>query len=597
MNIWADMIEFNGQLYVSLSTGYMGSALFGSRGAAIWRTDDVEWEPLIGGHAPVAQGTLSALESCADDDGSSTALFTDDDDNQTWVPDSLTGCIIDVDAEFTTATHGQTDVIVPGKRLFRITANTANQLTVQQQEKAATVQPTRCDEYLRGGGDIGRPRNNMPAVVTGAAYSITCGDHARGFGDMWDKSIIDFEILNNELYASIGLNTDNGARVMKTSDGLTWFADSPYSFDNIHGQDWQDGTTFPCEKREGEAVSSSATKMIKTSITGEETLLIGGTGTNGCNGVGARVYRRDGSNLWTPIVDVLVDNNTAGSNENGFGYDSGGDFFQAAFQTWTWLEYRDTLFVGLQKIEGGNMIYSTDSAAEEDGAWTLSMGGTDNPNPDDTSPNPALNGFGDVLNTGVFLHNYNDIIYAGTMVTNQSLYYANPINGADLWQGTDVDGSISWSRIVGDGFGDQTVMQFQSFTEYDETLYMAAASVNSSNSRGNEPENYTGVVVYRLADEDTNEDPECELYIKHKKIRAKKLFKDRKVVLKITGGESFDIFGRIDLGPLTWRKISFNRKKNLLKIKAIVPAGLEPGIITVSIGECFGEIEIIGAEG
>jgi hypothetical protein len=337
--------------------------------------------------------------------------------------------------------------------------------------------------------------------------------------------------------------------------------------------------------------------MIKTSITGEETLLIGGTGTNGCNGVGARVYRRDGSNLWTPIVDVLVDENNTGSNENGFGYDSGGDFFRAAFQTWSWLEYLDTLFVGLQKIEGGNMIYSTDSAAEEDGAWSLSMGGIDNPNPDDTSPNPELNGFGDVLNTGVFLHNYNDIIYAGTMVTNQSLFYTNPINGADLWQGTDVDGSINWSRIVGDGFGDQTVMQFQSFTEYDETLYMAAASVNSSNVRGNEPENYTGVVVYRLADEDTDENPECELYIKHKKIRAKKLSKPKKVVLKITGGESFDIFGRIDLGPLTWQKVSFKSKKNLLKIKAIVPAGLEPGIITVSVGDCFGQIEITGDEG
>ena len=517
MNIWADMIEFKGQLYVSLSTGYMGSTLFGSRGAAIWRTDGIEWEPLIGGHDPVAQGTLSAIESCTDDDGSSTALFTDDDDNLTWVPDSLIGCIIDVDAEFTAATHGQTGVSVPGKRLFRITANTANQMTVQQQETAATIQSTRCDEYLRADFEIGRPFNNIPAVAAGAAYSITCGDHSRGFGDMWDKSIIDFEILNNELYASIGLNTDKGARVMKTSDGLTWVADSLYSFDNIHGQDWNDGSTFTCDKREGQAVSSSATKMIKTSITGEETLLIGGTGTNGCNGFGARVYRReddvaaaDLGRRWTPIVDVLVDENTTGSNENGFGYDSGGDFFQAAFQTWSWLEYLDTLYVGMQKIEGGNMIFSTDSAAEEDGAWTLSMGGTDNPNPDDSSPNPALNGFGDVLNTGVFLHNYNDIIYAGTMVTNQSIYYTNPINGADLWKGTDVNGSISWNRIVGDGFGDQTVIQFQSFTEYDETLYMAAASVNSSNSRGNEPENYTGVVVYRLAAEAPDPDPDTD---------------------------------------------------------------------------------------
>jgi hypothetical protein len=234
------------------------------------------------------------------------------------------------------------------------------------------------------------------------------------------------------------------------------------------------------------------------------------------------------------------------------------------------------------------MIYSTDSVSEEDGAWSLSMGGADNPNPDDISPNPELNGFGDVLNTGVFLHNYNDIIYAGTMVTNQSIYYTNPINGADMWKGTGIGGNINWNRIVSDGFGDPTVLQFQSFTEYDEALYMVAASVNSSNLRGNEPENYTGVVVYRLANEGTG----CELYIKHKKILSEKLTNPRKVLLKITGNEDFDIFGHIDLGPIQWKKTSFNKKKNRLKIVAIVPAGLNPGIIPVRVGNCFGEIEI-----
>lgn len=591
MNIWADMIEFKGRLYIGLSSGYMGSALFGSQGAAVWRTDDVEWEPVIGGHGPDAQGTLSAIASCGEGDGSSTAVFTDD--NQSWEADSLAGCVVAVDAEFTAATHGQAGVIIPGRRLFRIVANTATQLTVQQQETAATVQFTRCDEYLTGGGDIGRPRNNMPGISVGAPYAVTCGDHARGFGDPWDKSIIDLEILNDELYASIGLNTDQGARVMKTSDGLTWSADSPFSFDNIHGQDWHDGSSIePCTKRKGEAVSSSATKMVKTAIAGEETLLIGGTGTNGCNGFGARVYRRDGSNMWTPIVDVLVDENSTGSNENGFGYDDEGNFFFAAFQAWSWLEYNGALFVGLQKIEGGSMIYFTGSADEQDGAWTLSMGGRDNPVPDDTSANPALNGFGDVLNTGVFLHEHNDTIYAGTMVTNQSIAYTNPINGADLWTGTGADGSISWNRIVDDGFGDPTVLQFQSFTDYENTLYVAASSVNSSNLRGNEPENYTGAVVYRLAEEAN----QCALVVDHKKIRAEKLFKPRKATLRISGSEGLDIFGRVDLGPLTWQRISYNARKNRLKVKAIVPAGLGPGSIPISVGDCFGEVVITGGE-
>jgi hypothetical protein len=86
--------------------------------------------------------------------------------------------------------------------------------------------------------------------------------------------------------------------------------------------------------------------------------------------------------------------------------------------------------------------------------------------------------------------------------------------------------------------------------------------------------------------------PRCEIAVSHKKIRYDKLTKPRKVKLKITGNEYFDIFGEIDLGPLTLLKTSFKTKKNKLKIKAIVPEGLSPGIIPISIGDCLGEITI-----
>ncbi len=88
--------------------------------------------------------------------------------------------------------------------------------------------------------------------------------------------------------------------------------------------------------------------------------------------------------------------------------------------------------------------------------------------------------------------------------------------------------------------------------------------------------------------------PRCELFIKHKKIRSKKLTKPKKLVLHITGGENFDIFGQMDLGPLQWEKISYRSKKNRLKVKAIVPAELEPQSIPVRVGDCFGEIVITG---
>jgi len=85
----------------------------------------------------------------------------------------------------------------------------------------------------------------------------------------------------------------------------------------------------------------------------------------------------------------------------------------------------------------------------------------------------------------------------------------------------------------------------------------------------------------------------CELDIKHKKIKSDKLSKSRKRVLHITGDEGFDIFGQIDLGPITMQKKSFNAKKNKLKIKVLVPAGLRPGTVPIWVGSCFGEIKVL----
>ncbi len=82
----------------------------------------------------------------------------------------------------------------------------------------------------------------------------------------------------------------------------------------------------------------------------------------------------------------------------------------------------------------------------------------------------------------------------------------------------------------------------------------------------------------------------CELDIRYKKIKSSKLSKSRKCILHISGGEDFNLFGHIDLGPLTVKKVRFNKKKNRLKIEAIVPAGLKQEIIPVWVGDCFGEI-------
>jgi len=65
--------------------------------------------------------------------------------------------------------------------------------------------------------------------------------------------------------------------------------------------------------------------------------------------------------------------------------------------------------------------------------------------------------------------------------------------------------------------------------------------------------------------------------------------------LNITSAdEGFDIFGRIDPGVFTWQRVRFNRSRNRLTIRAIVPAGLAPGAYPISVGECSGEVVITG---
>ena len=164
-------------------------------------------------------------------------------------------------------------------------------------------------------------------------------------------------------------------------------------------------------------------------------------------------------------------------------------FSYSAFQAWSWVEYDNNLLVGVAKLEGGGMIFSTPDCSSRDG-WGLGVQhGRTKCRPSRrirlpgllriSSPDPAFNGFGDVLNTGVYLYNYNDTVYAGTLVTNLSLYYLNPINGADMWKGTGAGDSLVWTRINGDGFGDSTVLQFQSFTDYATNMYMVASTVQS----------------------------------------------------------------------------------------------------------------------
>ena len=147
----------------------------------------------------------------------------------------------------------------------------------------------------------------------------------------------------------------------------------------------------------------------------------------------------------------------------------------------------------------------TPTGADVDSSWLFSIGSTPNAIPPTATPifvppsyDPLYTGFGDVLNTGGYLHTYNGAIYFGSLVTNLSTYYSNSPDGADIWKGTGQGANLTWTLVNGDGFGDATVLQFQSFTDYGNTMYVAAATVNPADFHGQEPANYTGVKIYRL---------------------------------------------------------------------------------------------------
>jgi hypothetical protein len=486
-NIWGDMIEFNGDLYLIISTGYQGAQLYGSQGFEIWRFNGTTWTAIAAQSVDSDEsGTITGMSDCIDAGAAFTALLTDS--LKSWTIDEWAGCVLRVEGEFD-GSEG-TDPGTPGIRVFDILSNTGDTLTIQEHEDANADQYTICAEHrIRRAGDPGRPDSVVPAIGATDAYTIECGVDERGFGEMWNKSIVDFEILNGELYASIGLNYPDGARVWKTGDGVNWSPSSEYSFGVFHGFDPDGVPTGEClvpgtEGRNGDPVSSSVTNLGKSSVTGTETLFTGGTGTSGCNGRGARVARLDGTD-WNLIVDYFVDLNDTGTNENGFGVAD--SFPTSNFQAWTWANYDSLLFVSVIRLKDGSRVMYTNSGADTDGAWSYSVGG-------DAA---VADGFGDVTNIGSHLYVFDSALYAGT-ISNVGFNTGSATNGADIWKGTGPGATITWTRVTGNGFGDPSIAQFEAFTTFGGSLYVAASNITASGFRGEEAQGYSGAKVFRL---------------------------------------------------------------------------------------------------
>jgi hypothetical protein len=138
------------------------------------------------------------------------------------------------------------------------------------------------------------------------------------------------------------------------------------------------------------------------------------------------------------------------------------------------------------RLKDGSRIMYTDSGAEDDGAWSYSVGG------DATE----LDGFGDVTNIGSHLYVFEGALYAGT-IANVS-FNEVPTNGADIWKGTGPGEAITWTRVTGDGFGDPAIAQFEAFTTFEGTLYVAGSNITASGFNGDKEPGSSGAKIFRL---------------------------------------------------------------------------------------------------
>lgn len=479
-NVWGKIIEFNGKLYFGFSSGLQGNFL-GSTGCEIWRYDGTTWEPVISDKRDIDEtGSITGIASCANNDGDRKAYITDT--SQSWIPDEWAGGTLQI-----TSGTGQ-------YRKFYILGNTANTLTIQQNEVAGTgASPAAEEEYTRCDG---RTYNNpypsysytLGAVNIGDSYEIGMGWDESGFGEVWNKTITDMLIHDEKLYVSTGLNYEYGGQVWYSEDGDTWMVTEPAnSFGNYH----TDGVKYPNGLK---PISSSITNLV----TFNGILYAGGTGASGDKGSCSRMAKLTESG-WELIVDSDVDANITGTNENGFGDGMGCDMDTGNFMPWSFAVFNNKLHAGINSLGGGRIMYTYSASAEDTDftggpTWKYSVGG-------DSAYPKGFDGYtwyanpdwGTVYkNIAMNLFTYRDTLYAGIVTQYVPEYDIVDLQGAGIWLSKD---GTNWSKVTGNSFGDPDVVIFEAFANYGGALYVSGSKGASST-----PSGLGGAKIFRRVD-------------------------------------------------------------------------------------------------
>jgi hypothetical protein len=472
------LIVFKGKLYAGFSSGIQGSFLRSS-GAEIWRYNGIRWEPVISDKKDQEEsGTITGISGCEDKDVDIVARIVDS--SKSWVVDQWAGGILQI-------TSGEGIY-----RRFDILSNTSDTLTIQQNEIAGNLgeEFTLCGEKHYK-NPFPPHEYDLKKVAAGDEYEIGTGTDENGFGDYWNKAIPQMTIFDNKLYVSTVLNYDYGGQVWYTEDGDTWEVTQPeYSLGMFHTD-----AGYPDGKK---PVTRGIPGLGPCDVSGTDVLYAGCLGSDGNLGGCARMAKLT-EEEWELLVHVTVDDNDTGTNENGFGDGMECTMFNGNFNAWSLACFKNKLYVGIQSLAGTRVLY-TDTGSSEDGSWFYSAGG------DSLLPNGfdgALNdGVSDTLgekvyqNIAVDIFTFNDFLYAGLGHQYLPDFGATEeyLTGAQIWKTGD---GMEWEQVTDNGFGDVTVLNFQAFSTFDDTLYVGAS--RAANTVG---ESLGGATVYRLVKAD-----------------------------------------------------------------------------------------------
>ena len=486
-NVWGKMIVFQGKLYFGFSSGLQGNFL-GSSGCEIWTYDGVTWEPVISDKKDIDEtGSITAISGCADADGNTTAQITDS--TKSWAVGQWTGGtfqIVSGDGE---------------NRKFDIISNTADTLSVQQDETAGTgadaaseTEFTVCGEKTYN-NPYPRYSYTLGAVTAGDEYEIGLDEDESGFGDFWNKTITDMLLFDGKLYVSTGLNYAHGAQIWYTADGDNWTVTQAATgngpLTNSYGN-YHNDPTYPNSLK---AVSSSLTNMT---VFNDE-LYAGGTGTSGPEGGCSRMAKLTGSG-WVLIVDANVDADDTGTNENGFGDGMECNMNTGNFMPWNLASFNDKLMVAINSLGGVRMLYSEFPSSDDtdplgNPTWKFSVGGDASlpPGFNDLASNPAW-GYD---NIAANLFEFNNEVYAGIVTLYIPEFGATVTNGAHIWKTSD---GVSWTPVTENGLDDTDVIIFEAFAEFGGTLYVSASKGASSTPQGT-----GGAKVFRMVTDPDND--------------------------------------------------------------------------------------------